>query len=284
MTYEHIRFDVAGDVATLTIDRPALLNAVSEQTLAEMIDAVDRVRDEGIRALLITGAGRAFCSGADLSPGGGTGASRGDTGRGLELAFNPLIERLARLPVPVVAAVSGAAAGAGCSIALAADIVIAGSSAYFLQAFVNIGLVPDVGSTWLLPRLVGKARATAMMMLGERIPAATALEWGLIHQLVEDDALIGTAQAMAARLAAGPTLALGLIRQGIAQAMTQTLSEFAGDGAQQSAPRRADRRSRRRRHRVPGKAQAGVPRGLTPHRAIRFLRHCQYRSRSAEWR
>jgi 2-(1,2-epoxy-1,2-dihydrophenyl)acetyl-CoA isomerase len=190
-----------------------------------MTDAVDRIRDEAIRALLITGAGRAFSSGADLSPGGGTGASRSDMGRGLELAFNPLLERLVRLPVPVVAAVNGAAAGAGCSLALAADIVIAGSSGYFLQAFVNIGLVPDVGSTWLLPRLVGKARATAMMMLGERIPAATALEWGLIHQVVEDDALIETARAMAARLAAGPTLALGLIRQGIAQAMTQSLSE-----------------------------------------------------------
>jgi 2-(1,2-epoxy-1,2-dihydrophenyl)acetyl-CoA isomerase len=103
--------------------------------------------------------------------------------------------------------------------------VIAGSSAYFLQAFINIGLVPDVGATWLLPRLAGKARATAMIMLGERIPAATALDWGLIHHVVEDDALIETAQAIAARLAAGPTLALGLMRQGIAQAMTQTLSE-----------------------------------------------------------
>lgn len=225
MTYEHILFDVTGDVATLTINRPALLNAVSHQTLAEMTDAVDRVRDEAIRALLITGAGRAFSSGADLSPRSGTGASRSDMGQALELAFNPLLERLVRLPVPVVAAVNGAAAGAGCSLALAADIVIAGSSGYFLQAFVNIGLVPDVGSTWLLPRLVGKARATAMMMLGERIPAATALEWGLIHQVVEDDALIETARAMAARLAAGPTVALGLIRQGIAQAMTQSLSE-----------------------------------------------------------
>lgn len=225
MSYDHIRFEIADDVATLTIDRPGVLNAVSAQTLAEMTDAVDRARDEGARALLMTGAGRAFCAGADLSPDGGTGATRDDMGRGLELGFNPLIERLARLPMPIVAAVNGAAAGAGCSFALAADIVVAGRSGYFLQAFVNIGLIPDAGATFTLPRLIGRARATATMMLGERIPAATALDWGMIYQMVDDAALMETAHAVTARLAAGPTSAYRLMREGIARAATQTLSE-----------------------------------------------------------
>ncbi|AYJ85413.1 2-(1,2-epoxy-1,2-dihydrophenyl)acetyl-CoA isomerase (plasmid) [Sphingomonas paeninsulae] len=225
MTYEHILFEIADDIATLTINRPTLLNALSQHSLAEMTHAVDRVRDEGARVLLITGAGRAFCSGADLSPAGGTEGARQDMGRGLELGFNPLLERLARLPVPVVTAINGAAAGGGCGYALAGDIVIAGTSAYFLQPFANIGLVPDVGATWLLPRLIGRARATQMMMLGERIPAATALEWGMIYQVVDDAALMETARAMAARLAAGPTVSYGLMREGIARAATQSLSE-----------------------------------------------------------
>lgn len=225
MTYEHIRFEIADRIATLTIARPDVLNALSRQSLDEMADALDRVRDEGARVLLITGAGRAFCSGADLKPGAGSAVSRQDMGAGLEHGFNPLLERIARLPVPVVTAVNGAAAGGGCGYALAGDIVIAARSAYFLQPFANIGLVPDVGATWLLPRLVGRARATAMMMLGERVPAETALEWGMIYQVVEDDALMATATAMAARLAAGPTISYGLMRQGIAQAATQSLTE-----------------------------------------------------------
>lgn len=225
MTYEHLLLSMTEGVATLTINRPALLNALSPQTLAEMAHALDRVRDEGARAMILTGAGRAFCSGADLSPAVGAGEARADMGRGLEIGFNPVLERIARLPIPVVTAVRGAAAGGGCGFALAGDIVIAARSAYFLQPFANIGLVPDVGATWLLPRLIGRARATAMMMLGERIPAETAVQWGMIHQMVEDDALTDTANAMAARLANGPTIIYGLMRQAIAQAATQTLTE-----------------------------------------------------------
>ena len=146
-------------------------------------------------------------------------------GAGLESGFNPVLERLVRLPCPLVTAVNGAAAGGGCGYALAGDIVIAGRSAYFLQPFANIGLVPDVGATWLLPRLAGKARATAMMMLGERIPADLALEWGLIYQVVEDAALMETARLIAARLATGPTVAYGLMRRGIAMAMNQSLTD-----------------------------------------------------------
>jgi 2-(1,2-epoxy-1,2-dihydrophenyl)acetyl-CoA isomerase len=225
MTYDHILFAIEDSVATLTINRPQKLNALSQQSLAEMTDALDRTRDEGARALLITGAGRAFCSGADLAPGQGSGATRQDMGKGLESGFNPLLERIARLPVPVITAVNGAAAGGGCGYALAGDIVIAGASAYFLLPFANIGLVPDVGATWLLPRLIGRARATQMMMLGERVPAATALEWGMIYQVVEDAALLDTARAMAARLATGPTVSYGLMREGIARAATMSLTE-----------------------------------------------------------
>ncbi|MET0375613.1 MAG: enoyl-CoA hydratase-related protein [Rhizorhabdus sp.] len=225
MSYEHILFAIQDSIATITINRPQVLNALSAKSLSEMNHAVDRVRDEGARVLLLTGAGRAFCSGADLSAADGVSATRHDMGAGLEAGFNPLLERLARLPMPVVTAINGAAAGGGCAYALAGDIIIAAKSGYFLQPFANIGLVPDVGATWLLPRLIGRARATQMMMLGDRIPAAMALDWGMIYQVVEDDELIETARAMAMRLAAGPTIAYGLMREGIARAATLSLTD-----------------------------------------------------------
>ena len=227
MAYEHILLEEADGVATLTINRPQMLNAMHTGVVAEMIDAVDRVRDEGsARVLLMTGAGRGFSSGADLAGGGGgRGSGPIDAGKVLETHFNPLLERLFALPIPFVTAVNGAAAGAGCSFALAGDIVIAARSAYFLQAFVNIGLVPDVGSTWLLPRLAGKARAQAMMMLGERIPAETAEAWGMIWKCVDDDQLMPTAHDVAAKLAKGPTRAYALIRQGIRDCLDSTLTE-----------------------------------------------------------
>lgn len=236
MAYEHISFEIDGGIATLTINRPQALNALHVGVIAEMIDAVDRVRDEGTaRVLVLTGAGRAFCSGADLAGGGAGGGAGGaasarrsgppDAGSVLESHFNPLLERLFALPVPFITSVNGPAAGAGCSFALAGDIVIAARSAYFLQAFVNIGLVPDVGSTWLLPRLAGRARAQAMMMLGERISAETALDWGMIYKVVDDADLAGAAHAIAQKLAAGPTVAYALIRQGIRDCMDKALTE-----------------------------------------------------------
>ena len=230
MSYEHILFTEVDGVATLTINRPERMNALHVGVIAEMIDAVDRVRDDGTaRVLVMTGTGRAFCSGADLAGGGAGGGGRSsgpvDAGKVLETHFNPLLERLFALPVPFVTAVNGAAAGAGCSYALAGDIVVAGKSAYFLQAFVNIGLVPDVGSTWMLPRLAGKARAQAMMMLGERIPAQTAADWGMIYQVVDDAGLMDTVNAIAARLAKGPTRALALIRHGLRHSLDMTLTE-----------------------------------------------------------
>ncbi|MFC3711903.1 enoyl-CoA hydratase-related protein [Sphingoaurantiacus capsulatus] len=227
MAYEHITLDESDGVATLTINRPQMLNALHTGVIGEMIDAVDKLRDEASsRVLLLTGAGRGFSSGADLANTGGAVRSGPiDAGFVLETHFNPLLERLFALPMPFITAVNGPAAGAGCSFALAGDIVIAARSAYFLQAFINIGLVPDVGSTWLLPRLAGKARAQAMMMLGERIPAETAEEWGMIWKCVDDDQLMPTAQEIAAKLAKGPTRSYALIRQGIRACMDTSLTE-----------------------------------------------------------
>jgi 2-(1,2-epoxy-1,2-dihydrophenyl)acetyl-CoA isomerase len=228
--FEHVSWSEEEGVATLTINRPERLNALHIGVIQEMIDAVDQLRDgtSTARCLVLTGAGRGFSSGADLSGGGAGGAAGSgpiDAGKVLETHFNVLLERLFALPVPFVTAVNGPAAGAGCSYALSGDIVIAARSAYFLQAFVNIGLVPDVGSTWLLPRLAGKARAQAMMMLGERISAETAAEWGMIWKVVDDDALAGETQAIARRLASGPTRALALIRHGIRDCLDKTLTE-----------------------------------------------------------
>jgi 2-(1,2-epoxy-1,2-dihydrophenyl)acetyl-CoA isomerase len=217
--YEMIRTHRDGDVLVLTLNRPERLNAAPPQMFDEIGAALDHL--DGARAVLITGEGRAFCSGADLAGRGSAGAtSRGSNAyHSLTRGYNPAMMRLARLEVPVVTAVNGPAAGVGCSLALASDFAIAGESAYFLQAFVNIGLVPDGGASWMLARLVGKARATEMMMLGERIPAAKAEAWGLIYKCVPDAELLSTAGALAARLAAGPTRALGLMRQGLAAAL-----------------------------------------------------------------
>jgi len=210
MDFEHIRVELSpAAVATVTLDRPDSLNALSAAMLDELRAAVESLPGSGARALLLTGAGRGFSSGADLASGGGL---PDDVGAALEAHYNPLIEALFALPLPVVAAVNGPCAGAGCSLALAADIVIAGRSAYFLQAFVNIGLIPDAGATWLLPRLAGRARAMEMMILGERIPAERALEWGMISRVVDDAELAAESVALATRLAQGPTVAYGLIR------------------------------------------------------------------------
>ncbi|HEX9963450.1 MAG TPA: enoyl-CoA hydratase-related protein [Allosphingosinicella sp.] len=210
MTFAHIRVDRTDAVTKITIARPDRLNALSGQTVDELRAAVEEAGRSGARCLLLTGEGRGFSSGADLA---GSGGLPQDAGAALEKHFNPLIEAMADLPIPVVAAVNGPCAGAGCSLALAADIVIAARSAYFLQAFVNIGLIPDAGATWLLPRLAGRARAIEMMMLGERVPAEQALEWGLISRVVEDEHLESEAVLLATRLAQGPTVALGLIRK-----------------------------------------------------------------------
>ena len=231
MAYEHILWDETDGVATLTINRPDRLNSLHVGVIAEMIAAVGTIRDglSSARCLVITGAGRGFSSGADLAGGGAGGGGGGsgpvDAGKVLETHFNVLLERLFALPVPVVTSVNGPAAGAGCSYALAGDIIVAARSAYFLQAFVNIGLVPDVGSTWLLPRMIGRARATRMMMLGEKIPAEQAYEWGMVSEVVDDAELKARTVEIAQKLAKGPTKSLTLIRHGIRDCMDKTLTE-----------------------------------------------------------
>jgi 2-(1,2-epoxy-1,2-dihydrophenyl)acetyl-CoA isomerase len=235
MAYEHIRLEQSpAAVATITIARPDRLNALSGQTVDELRAAVEEAGSSGARCLLLTGEGRGFSSGADLA---GSGGLPEDVGASLEKHFNPLMEAIFALPIPVVAAVNGPCAGAGCSLALAADIVVAARSAYFLQAFVNIGLIPDAGATWLLPRLAGRARAMEMMMLGERVPAEKALEWGLISRVVEDEHLASESVELATRLAQGPTVALGLIRKLAREAGHMPLSDALA--AERAAQREA---------------------------------------------
>jgi 2-(1,2-epoxy-1,2-dihydrophenyl)acetyl-CoA isomerase len=230
MAYNTILLDIIDGVAVLKFNRPQTLNGLTSEVLTEMDAVLDVILapDSGVRCLLLTGEGRGFSSGADLASGAVAGRSEGakiDIGRILETHFNPLLERIMKMPIPFVTAVNGPAAGAGCSFAIAGDIVIAAKSAYFLQAFVNIGLVPDVGSTWLLPRLIGKARAQAMMMLGEKVPAETALQWGMVYKVVDDTDLMSAAMAVATKLAKGPTQAIGMIRREIRASYENTLTQ-----------------------------------------------------------
>lgn len=216
MTYETIRLALDEDahVATITLNRPERLNAAPPQMADEIVQALDTALSRRMRAVMITGEGRAFCSGADLAGGRDRSQPGGDAAHeSLNGHYNPMMSKLAKLPIPLITAVNGPAAGIGCSIALAGDLVLASRSAYFLQAFVNIGLVPDGGASWTLPRLIGKARAFEMMMLGEKIDAAKALDWGMIYGVVDDASLVTEATALTQRLARGPTRALGLMRR-----------------------------------------------------------------------
>jgi len=220
MDYQKIKVSRDGDVAIITLYDPATMNAAGMDMGAELIAALkaETLGDKACRAIVLTGDGRGFCSGANLQagPAGGRvdGDGKPDAGSGLETLYNPLVTAIRDLPVPIVTAVNGAAAGVGCSLALLGDIIVAGESAYFLQAFRRIGLVPDGGSTYMLPRAIGKARAMEMALLGERLPAAQALEWGLINRCVPDAELMSTALGLAHELAKGP-FSLGLIRKAI---------------------------------------------------------------------
>lgn len=224
MSDETILYGLSEGVATITLNRPERLNALTPALFTEFVSALDRAVAEGARALLLTGAGKAFCSGADLLA-DGDGINADNLGAMLEAAYHPAIRAISALNMPVISAVNGPAAGAGVSLALSADIVIAAESSYFLLAFANIGLVPDAGSTWFVAQAVGRAKAMEMAMLGERIPAARAEALGLITRTVPDEALIDEARALAIRLANGPTLAMGMIRKQVAAAMNATLEE-----------------------------------------------------------
>lgn len=225
MSYETITVERDGPLLTITLNRPERLNAMGPDMADELGGAFYDLGDA--RAVLITGAGKGFCSGADLAARGERSAlqAKGGSHRALQNHYNPAVTQVLRAKVPVICAVNGPAAGVGCSLALAADFTIAGKSAYFLQAFVNIGLVPDGGSTWLLARAVGRARATRMMMLGEKIGAEQAEEWGLIYKAVDDDALMAEAKALAEKLANGPTVSYATMKRNIALAMDGTLSD-----------------------------------------------------------
>lgn len=218
MTYETIKLDIADQIATITLNVPERLNACSLAMADEINAALDHLGDG--RALVITGAGKGFCSGADLTGGRDSSISGGQGSyKALTRHYNPMLLKLHRLDIPTISAVNGPAAGVGCSIGLATDFVIASEKAYFLQAFVNIGLVPDGGASWMLTRLAGKARATELMLLGEKLPAAKAFEWGMIHKVVEHDSLMAEAGTLAARLAAMPTVALGIMRRNLVEAL-----------------------------------------------------------------
>lgn len=206
-SHETVDLTKGGPAARILLNRPDALNAWNEQFGRDLLDAVTTVAaDESIRGVLITGAGRGFSSGADLKEQrGGDDGGTPDLSARLKEIYHPVITALREMPKPVVAAVNGPAVGIGCSLALAADLIVAAESSYFLLAFVNIGLVPDGGSTAFLPARVGYARAAEMAMLGERVPAQQALDWGLVNQVVADDELESVSTALLERLANGPT-------------------------------------------------------------------------------
>ena len=225
MAYDRIRLAHDQGLATLTLNAPDKLNAVSRKMIAEIKDCWETLAADGsVRAVLLTGAGRGFCAGADLSDPDREGGSTADSGAALDKFFNPVIRLMRSMPKPIVAAVNGPAAGVGMSFALASDIAIAARSATFLQAFARIGLLPDGGSTWFLPRLVGEQRARALAMLAPQISAEQAKQWGLIWDVVDDDALLATATEVARRLGDGPTLALARIKAALDKSSANELS------------------------------------------------------------
>lgn len=221
--FSTLTLTIAGAVATIALDRPDRLNAMNLAMFADFNRALDAAVSGGARALVLTGNGRAFCSGLDLIGATPDGSIPESLAPIVDDYFNPLALRLAELPIPLVTAINGPAAGAGCSLALAGDIILAAKSAYLQCAFVNIGLVPDTGATWLIAKGVGRAKALEMMLLGDKLPADDALAAGLITRVAEDAALMETAQALARRLADGPTVAIAMIRRQVQAALTATL-------------------------------------------------------------
>jgi 2-(1,2-epoxy-1,2-dihydrophenyl)acetyl-CoA isomerase len=227
MSYQTILLDRADGIARLTLNRPDRLNSFNTTMHSEMQDALAVVQqDASLRVLILTGAGRGFCAGQDLgervvAPGG----APPDLGSSIERFYKPLILGLRRLPLPVIAAVNGVAAGAGANVALACDLVIAARSASFVQAFSRIGLVPDSGGTWLLPRLVGHARAMGLALLGDKLPAEQAAQWGLIWRCVDDSQLASELDTLARQLAGAATRGLARTRQAMLEGWGRSLEE-----------------------------------------------------------
>jgi len=227
MAYNCILNTIEDGVSIIAFNRPEKLCAMNAEMMAETSDAIDKaVANDAVRCILLTGTGRGFCSGQDLNDRiQAEDGKKRDLGQTLDEGYNRFARKIHTLRMPLVVAVNGIAAGAGASVALLGDIVIAGKSASFMQAFVRIGLVPDCGGTYSLTRLVGRARALGMTLLGDPIDATTAAEWGLIWRTVEDDQLMEEAMTVAKRLAAGPTKSYALIRQAIRAADTNSFDE-----------------------------------------------------------
>lgn len=214
MDFEKITYSLEGNIAQIAFNDPKTLNSASMEVIEELLLAFELAGDNA-RCTILTGTGRGFCSGANLNPNMTKGRKRTgkpDAGKGLDTHYNPFIKVMKTHPHPIITAVNGPAAGVGCSIALMGDFILASEKAYFLQAFRRIGLVPDGGSTFLLPRLAGRARAMEMVLFGEKIPADKALEWGLINRVVAHDSLLQEAKQYAEKLATGPTQALSAMR------------------------------------------------------------------------
>jgi 2-(1,2-epoxy-1,2-dihydrophenyl)acetyl-CoA isomerase len=223
MAYDTIQFKLEAGIARLTLNRPDRLNSFTAQMHGEVADALSKL--DGARVLVLTGAGRGFCAGQDLNDRAVAPGESVDLGDSVESYYNPLIRKLTGLPFPVIARVNGVAAGAGANIALACDIVIAAKSAKFIQSFASIGLIPDSGGTWVLPRLVGQARALGLALTAEPLPAEKAAEWGLIWSAVEDDQLDAEVDALATRFASAPTRGLAAIKRMIRESWGHSLNE-----------------------------------------------------------
>ena len=226
MAFQHILYEVANSVACLTLNRPDSLNSFTADMHAEVAEVLAAAADDAdIRAVVITGAGRGFCAGQDLNDRNVAPGERIDLGDSVETFYNPLIRRITAMPKPVICAVNGVAAGAGANIALACDLVFAARSAKFVESFAMLGLIPDSGGTWHLPRLVGMARAKGMAMLMPKISAEQAKEWGLIWEVVDDEELLSTVMTLAEHLATQPTLGFAMTKQAFAASMTHSLDQ-----------------------------------------------------------
>lgn len=224
MSYDHLIVELKDNITHISLNDPSTMNAISGEMALELKDAL-RAAGRTSNAVILTGNARAFCSGANLSVRDGLAPGQIDAGAMLDDVYNPLVLTIRTLPIPLITAVQGAAAGIGASLALMGDIIVAGENAYFLMPFRHIGLIPDGGAAWLLTRAIGRARALDMMLMGEKIPAKQAYDWGLISRFAPDDQVLETAQSIASNLAQGATQALALTRKATWAALSSSFED-----------------------------------------------------------